>query len=149
MSKISNDELYGIAREYNRLGRKSICEKLKTEYGIKNTTSVLKRIKNRDGIEYIESEDRFEIHSDPSENGDDVFMSMDELCSPHTDKTARGKEFKTDTESRPEAMDRLVRELIGDRLLELSRYVTLDTISKKLLVDLTSLTNEGYRMETV
>ena len=50
--------------------------------------------------------------------------------------------------SRPEAMEKLVRDLIGDRLLELSRYVVLDTLSKTMVVDKTSLENDGYQLVT-
>ena len=50
--------------------------------------------------------------------------------------------------SRPEAMEKLVRELIGDRLLELSRYVALDTLSKTMIIDKTSLESDGYQLVT-
>ena len=45
-------------------------------------------------------------------------------------------------------MEKLVRDLIGDRLLELSRYVVLDTLSKTMVVDKTSLENDGYQLVT-
>ena len=50
--------------------------------------------------------------------------------------------------SRPEAMEKLIRDLIGDRLLELSRYVALDTLSKTMIIDMTSLENDGYQLVT-
>lgn len=45
-------------------------------------------------------------------------------------------------------MEKLIRDLIGDRLLELSRYVALDTLSKTMIIDKTSLENDGYQLVT-
>ena len=41
-------------------------------------------------------------------------------------------------------MDKLIHELISDRLLELSRYVTLETSSRKIFIDKTSMIADGY-----
>lgn len=46
--------------------------------------------------------------------------------------------------TRPEAMEKLVRELIGDRILELNRYIALESLSKTMIIDKTSLENDGY-----
>ena len=43
-------------------------------------------------------------------------------------------------------MESLVQELIGERLLTLSQYVTLDTNGKIFSLDKTSLTNDGYQL---
>ena len=43
-------------------------------------------------------------------------------------------------------MEKLIRELIGDRLLELRRYVALDYASKIMYVDESSLKNDGYQL---
>jgi hypothetical protein len=44
-------------------------------------------------------------------------------------------------------MEKLVQELIGDRLLALSRYITMDTSSRTVLVDRSLLIADGYRVE--
>jgi len=44
-------------------------------------------------------------------------------------------------EVKSDAMEKLVRELIGGRLLELSRYVILDTMNKTMIIYKTMLTN--------
>jgi len=51
-------------------------------------------------------------------------------------------------DSRPAAMEILIRELIGDRLLQLSKYVTIDSSSKTVIVDKTTLLTDGYQLET-
>ena len=45
-------------------------------------------------------------------------------------------------------MEKLVMELIGDKLLELSRYVVMDTLNKKMIIDKTALTDAGYILVT-
>ncbi len=45
-------------------------------------------------------------------------------------------------------MEKLVKELLGDRLLELSRYVIPDKINKTLIIDKTAISDAGYTMVT-
>ena len=54
----------------------------------------------------------------------------------------------TDSIPKTAAMEKLVKELLGDRLLELSRYVILDTINKTLIIDKTAISDAGYTMVT-
>ena len=91
-------------------------------------------------------QDHFQTES-RLEDPDGIFMSMDELCSPVVPQHVM-REAEKIYSSRPEAMEKLVRDLIGDRLLELSRYVVLDTLSKTMVVDKTSLENDGYQLVT-
>ncbi len=78
---------------------------------------------------------------------DNLFMSMDELCSPvRPQHICEDKTEKTAT--KVEAMEKLVKELIGDRLLELSRYVIMDTLNKTMIIDKTALTDAGYTLVT-
>lgn len=37
--------------------------------------------------------------------------------------------------SRPSEMEKLIQELLGTRLLELSRYISLDSSSKTMMID--------------
>ena len=52
------------------------------------------------------------------------------------------------SDSRPAAMEKLVHELISDRLLTLSRYITLDSSTRTILIDQTSLSADGYQVVT-
>lgn len=74
-------------------------------------------------------------------------MSMEELCSPIVPQHIHSKE-QEELDSRPAAMDKLIRELIGDRLLELNKYVTIDSLSKRIIVDKTTLSQDGYKLVT-
>ena len=86
---------------------------------------------------------RFSVQPDLS-GTDSVFMSIEELCTPMVPQSAKLQTAHADP--RLEAMEKLIRELIGDRLLELSRYVALDSLSKTMIIDKTSLMNDGYQL---
>lgn len=43
-------------------------------------------------------------------------------------------------------MEKLVNELINNRLLTLSRYITLDGSSRTILIDRTSLSQDGLNI---
>lgn len=146
MARIYDKELKKLAQIYNAEGKKHLYGVLRNEYGIKNPYFVFTRMKEKEELGYIPEQDCFSTQSAPME-ADDVFMSIEELCAPTV-----LQHVKTPTtqmaDSRPEAMEKLVRELIGDRLLELSRYVALDSLSKTMILDKTSLINDGYQLVT-
>lgn len=77
---------------------------------------------------------------------DDVFMDLDELCS--TAMITRTRRDISAADDRPAAMEKLVHELINDRLLTLSRYITLDSSTRTILIDRTSLSADGYQIVT-
>ncbi len=45
-------------------------------------------------------------------------------------------------------MESLVKELISDRLLELSRYIVMDTSSRIIMIDVTTMEADGYQVVT-
>ena len=61
---------------------------------------------------------------------------------------ARMKQFKLVNmrEQYQELMENMVHSLISDRLLELSKYVLLDPIGKRILIDKSSMQTDGYQM---
>lgn len=73
-------------------------------------------------------------------------MNLDELCS--TTAVTEGRPTHPATDLRPAAMEKLVHELISDRLLILSRYITLDSSTRTILIDQTSLSADGYQVVT-
>lgn len=96
-------------------------------------------------LRYSSKKDRFETES--VKNAEDVFMSMEELCSPIVLQHIHPKE-QEELDSRPVVMDKLIRELIGDRILELNKYITIDSLSKRIIVDNTTLSQDGYKLVT-
>ena len=80
-----------------------------------------------------------------TESEDKVFMTIDELCASNKNVKVSPVEQQPD---KSKEMEKLIQELIGDRLLELSRYISINSISKTLIIDKTSLVRDGYRVTT-
>lgn len=144
--RIKDEELKGLAEIYNSKGRNHFYSVLRNQYEIKSPYFVFRRMKNKPYLAYDTEKDRFLMEASLTE-ADEVFMSMEELCAPvvsHHELPGAGRP----TVNRPEAMKQLVQELIGDRLLELSRYVAIDPLSKTMIIDKTSLESDGYQLVT-
>ena len=118
---------------------------LQSEYGIKNPTCTFKRMKKHPELGYHPEKDRFLFDENSTESEDKVFMTIDELCA------SNKKVKESPVEQQPDKskeMEKLIQELIGDRLLELSRYISINSISKTLIIDKTSLDRDGYQVTT-
>ena len=74
-----------------------------------------------------------------TESEDKVFMTIDELC-------ASNKNVKVSPVEQQPDKSKEMEKLIGDRLLELSRYISINSISKTLIIDKTSLIRDGYQV---
>lgn len=133
-----------IVERYNSGGRTEAYDFLRSRYGIKHPYFVINRIRECGKYNYDPETDRFDTGE--ATVADDVFMNLDELCAGTAVKPAQ--QAPPDVGSRPEAMEKLVRELISDRLLTLSKYVALDTSTRTILIDRTSMTADGYNIVT-
>lgn len=131
-----------IVGQYNSGGKTSAYDYLRGKYGIKHPYFVINRIRECGQYKYDPDMDQFTEAG--SNTTDSVFMGLDELCV--TAVAAAEKQSETVVDTRPVAMEKLVHELISDRLLTLSRYITLDSSTRTILIDQTSLTEDGYRV---
>lgn len=138
---ISEDIFPALVDVYNREGKTSAYDMIRNRYGVKNPFFVINRIKKCGKYTYDPENDRFSAAESDAANR--VFMDLDELCGTIVSETAG-----TIEDSRPAAMERLVHELISDRLMMLSRYITLDSSSRTIMIDQTSLSADGYRIVT-
>lgn len=128
---------------YNTEGKIAMYDLLRSQYGMKQPYFVLQRIKSSDKFEYDSEADRFTVKE--ISIADDVFMDLDELCSGQIVEKHHDCGIGS-IDPRKGAMEKLVNELINDRLLTLSRYITLDGASRTILIDQTSLSQDGYRI---
>ena len=145
MIKINNQELRLLAEKYNSDGKQAMYVYLQSEYGIKNPTCTFKRMKKHPELGYHPEKERFLFDENSTESEDKVFMTIDELCA------SNKKVKESPVEQQPDKskeMEKLIQELIGDRLLELSRYISINSISKTLIIDKTSLVRDGYQVTT-
>ena len=141
---IKKDLFPEIVERYNTDGKSAAYDHLRSRYGIKNPYFVMNRIRACGKYIYDPKSDRF------SETGisraDDVFMNLDELCG--ATATAVNNPASEHVADRTMAMEKLVHELLSDRLLTLSKYITLDSSTRSILIDQTSLAADGYRIVT-
>jgi hypothetical protein len=141
---ISRDMLPEIVEQYNTEGKKAVYDTLRSRFGMKRPDQILNRIKRSGQYVYDNASDRFISTSECA--GDKIFMGLDELCS-RRDTSESAVESMSPTKML-RTMEALVNELINDRLLTLSRYITLDTSTRTIIIDRTSLSADGYRVVT-
>ena len=98
-------------------------------------------MKKHPELGYHPEKDRFLFDENSTESEDKVFMTIDELC-------ASNKNVKVSPVEQQPDKSKEMEKLIGDRLLELSRYISINSISKTLIIDKTSLDRDGYQVTT-
>lgn len=106
--KVKDEDLVGLAELYNFEGKQAVYEMLKTRFHVKNPTCVFKRMIENPTLFYNAEKNCFEIGK--MQHSEDVFMSMEELCSPIVPQHVATKE-RNEIDSRPAEMDKLIREL--------------------------------------
>ena len=127
-----------IIELYNSQGRSAAYDLIRSKYGVKS-------IKRSRIYTYDPDTDQF-VGGVGKSSPDAVFMDLDELCG--TSIVETGRCAGEQAVMRQPSMDMLVRELINERLLLLSRYITLDTSAKTVLIDQSSLSADGYHIVT-
>ena len=144
MKRVNENDFPAIVDIYNREGRTAFNEYIQSTYGLKNPRALLHRIRKTPGYNYDESTHRFETSEKAKD--DSIFMSVDELCR---NSSGTDNYVKRDTHSEENlTMDKLIHELISDRLLELRKYVILEPSSKTIIIDKTSMISDGYQVMT-
>ena len=140
-SLVSELEFPNIVNYYNDNGRKATYAMIQATYGIKQPRHLILRIRNTGIFPFDEERDRFEI-TDNKTAEDALFLNLDTLCSSQSSDTSK----EHTSEPNNITMENLIHELISDRLLMLSRYITMDIASRTIRIDRTSLTDDGYQV---
>ena len=133
--KITPDKYPQIIEVYNTEGKTAAYDLMRSCYEIKNPTCVMKRMKADKSLGYNYDTDRFESDS---RKEDDIFLNLEMLCENKIETSDRS-EGAINRNDRIKAMENMVHSLISDRLLELSKYVLLDPIGKRILIDKSSM----------
>lgn len=144
MKKVNKDDRIQLAHVYNTEGKVQMYAILKDKYHIGNPSQVLACMKKAPYLSYDAEIDHFNV-KDSEINEANIFLDIDALCSKKEKRTKTGTMI-SDENSVHKSMESLIQELIGERLLILSQYVSLDTTGKILRLDKTSLTNDGYQL---
>lgn len=135
---IGNEDLLELAQIYNKDGKKELFNQIRNKYEIKNASALFSRMKKNKTLNYDIQKNRFCLETE--EIGENLFLSLEDLCpSFPVNKSAVSATNNA-------AMEKMVKELIEDRLLELSKYVTINSFSKQIVIDKTSMITDGYRV---
>lgn len=141
--KVTPENYPEIINKYNNEGKKAAYALLRSQYGIQNPTCVMKRMISSAELAYNPETDRFE--TDLTTREDDIFLNLEELCAKRSALAESGIPERNE-ETKQQAMKALVQSLISDRLMELSKYIILDPLSRTIIVDRTSMQMDGYHV---
>lgn len=141
--KVTTDNYPEIIEVYNTEGKTAAYDLIRSKFGIKNPTCVVKRLKQSSELSYNPEADRFEMYSSKEEEG--IFLNLEELCN-NKPATAGTVEDEAAMNARVLAMENMMHSLISDRLLELSKYVLLDPIGRRIMIDKTMMQADGYHV---
>lgn len=126
-----------IIRLYNTVGRSQAYAYIREHYDVKNPYSVIKRMKQSAIYHYDASSDCFMDVT--ASDADSVFIDLNELCQ--VNKTIQPIQADYGI-----SMEKLIKELIEDRLLQLSRYIQMNEATRTVMVDQSSMISDGYRV---
>lgn len=139
-TKVTAEKFPEIIEVYNAEGKTAAHDLIRNQFGIKNPTCVMKRLKQSAEFSYNPETDLFGIQSKKEEEG--LFLNLDDLCC----RTVQKQETAMPREAKTDAMEKMIQTLISDRLLEISRYVTLDPVNRQIFIDKTSMQADGYEV---
>ena len=135
------DRIY-LASIYNAEGKEKLYSELREKYAIRNPSQAFLCMKKASYLLYDETQDRFMV-KDFEENEETIFLDLDSLCA-RKEKKSNSKPINKEERPTYKSMDVIIQELIGERLVTLSQYISLDTTEKVLRLDETSLKKDGY-----
>jgi len=122
---------------FNIQGKKAAQKHVSDTYGVRYDT-IVKRLRRDSEYIFDQSRDRYVLKSD---NGSvSPFLSVEELCN--IEKPKVQQTGSTDSAE-------IITNLIKDKFFEVSKYVTLENSSRKIILKLDAARNAGYDIEYV
>lgn len=147
MATVINESMFpDLVACYNKEGKAAVYNYLRTQFGLKHPEMVFSRIKKSGKFLFDPATGKFSPSKQLS-NEDAVFIGLDALCNP-PGKTSIAPEQNSFADERSAAMEKLIHELLGDRLLALSHYISMDSVNRTVIIDQSSLQADGYRIMT-
>ncbi|QNO14358.1 hypothetical protein HYG86_06005 [Alkalicella caledoniensis] len=143
MPRVSKEDYGTIVKIYNESGNKAAMEYITNEYGIKAPNGVLYRIKKSPGYTYDEFSNKIVIKDEE----EPLFMGIDEICNKQVSKEPSHTIVHQIHYSKETSLDLLYKELLQEKLLELSKYIRLDRITNTIDIDKTSILTDGYHIK--
>lgn len=144
MIKIQKEDKKQLAITYNTEGKDAMYSVIKEKYMVKNPTCVFTSMKKAAYLAYNPENDRFMFGEQEAMEAN-IFLDIETLCSGKTQSEKTAGLEKSEVHFH-KSMDMLIQELIGERLLKLSQYVSLDPVEKVMRIDETYLKSDGYKL---
>jgi hypothetical protein len=124
-----------IVDTYNSLGKQSAVKFVTDTYGIRYD-SAIKRLRRESEYIYNQRRDRYVLKSE----SDSPFLSLEELETGNQLEMPKKQTIDT---------NEIVLNLIKDKFFEISKYITLEQSSKKILLNKAAAKNAGYEIDYV
>lgn len=145
MIKIQKKDREYLASIYNTDGKQKMYRLIREKYEVSNPSLVFASMKKATYLGYdVESDCFTNISSEINEA--DIFLDIESLCAKGSYRKSENLSERKFALQGHKSMDALIQELIGDRLLTLSKYVTLNAAEKVLCIDETTLKTDGYQV---
>jgi len=124
-----------IVDTYNLSGKQAAVKFVTDTYGIQYN-SAIKRLRKESEYIYNQRRDRYILKSEAGS----PFLSLAELETGNKLETPKNQTIDT---------NEIVLNLIKDKFFEISKYITLEQSSKKILLNMAAAKNAGYEIEYV
>ena len=133
--KLKNIDFRTFVEIFNTQGKKAAVRHVADTYGVRYDT-IVKRLRRDSEYIFNQRRDRYVLKSD---NGSESpFLTVEELCN-----NEKPKKQPADTVDQ----DGIISSLIRDKFFEISKYVTLENSSKKIILKLDEARKAGYDIE--
>ncbi|AKL95820.1 hypothetical protein CACET_c23740 [Clostridium aceticum] len=142
MAKVCKEDYKKIVKIYNESGNEAAIEYISQNFGIKSPKGVLLRIKKAPGFIYDEINNKINIAT----KEESLFMGIDELCTNPAIREVTPDPTQKVYYQLDSTLESLYKELMQEKLIELTKYVKLDRTTNTIHIDKTTLLADGYHM---
>ncbi len=142
MARVYKEDYEKIANIYNESGNKAAMEYITQNYGSKSPRGVLMRIKKSPGFSYDEINKKIII----ADKEEALFMGIDELCSKSSSREIAPTQVQNRYLQTDNTLEELYKELLQEKLIELTKYVKLNRTTSTICINKTTLLADGYHM---
>ncbi|SDZ40426.1 hypothetical protein SAMN05660462_03050 [Proteiniborus ethanoligenes] len=143
MPKARKYDYEKIVNIYNESGNQAALEYIAQNYGSKAPRGVILRIKNSPGFSFDSINDKI-IASSASEG--EIFMGIEELCNKKAANEITTHKTVSVNGTSNIALELLYKDLMQEKLMELSKYIKLNRYSNTVIIDKTALKMDGYQV---
>lgn len=122
---------------FNTQGKKAAIEHVTQTYEVRYDT-IVKRLRRDSEYIFDPRRDRYVLKS--SNCPESPFLTMEELCGSEKPKVQQADFINS---------DKIISSLIRDKFFEVSKYVTLENSSRRIILKLDAAKSAGYDIEYI